>query len=194
MKRYRAVARRLTRLAAQQPPPAPDEAAIVDALTIDEVLSEAGWGMRDTALAVDGFAALRCLITNVDRGARYWQRVAERANVLCAQHNWWLCPLARAEAIEAIAAVESGLLRVRSPAHEHRGPLPIWDFSLLPPWQHIRWNALWALGSAVHRAFWCYAQQTGALADRDIPMDAATLLAWLENMRAETAEGEAIEP
>jgi hypothetical protein len=189
MKSYHAFARRLADFEAQQAPPAPDEVALADALTADEVLNEAAWGLHDTVLVADNFATLRCLVISVDRGARYWQRVAERANALCAQHGWWICALTRSEALDAISAMESGMLRLRPLEHDRPGPLPMWDFLLIPPWQHPRSTALWALGFTVHNAFWGYAQQTGALAARDTPMDVVTLRGWLDLVVGKRAQG-----
>ena len=179
MRSYREMARRLAELEAQQEPPAPDEAAMVAALSDDEVLNEAAWGLRGSALWLDGFAAFRSLITSVDRGAVYWQGIAARVNAVCDARGVVVCPLAQEEVIHARDLLASGVLKVHVDRQSHRPLEPCMDWHLNPPWQHPRSAELWTLGGQVERAFRCYALQTDALDDRTAPMDTDTLIAWL---------------
>lgn len=186
--RYRDVERRLAELEAQQAPAPYADRGDADALTDADVLSEAMWGVRAEALWVDGPAAFRSLITSVDRGGRYWQRIADRTNNLCREQQCWLCCLTPDEAHEAQTLLAAGVLSLYVDHQSHRLIRPLYDWHLNPPWQHPDCAALWSLGSVVTRTFQCYAVQTGALDGRTTPMDTDTLLHWLMLVEGEAHE------
>jgi len=188
--RYRDVEKRLRDLERHyHEDEAGEDVPDADVPSDDEVLQIALSGVRSSSLRFDGFA--QCTLTPLlkpgsAKGA-YWQRIGERASVLCAERSLVLIALTADEAQDAITALESGLLKVsdfntfpgcQSPRHFTM----IERLHFAPPWQHPDSDRLWTLASVVHRALCVWEDQVG-----EVPFtpSADSVLAWLRMVAEE---------
>jgi hypothetical protein len=182
--RYRDVEKRLRALEAHYYEDGDEEAPDADAFSDDEVLQEALAGVRASCLRFDGFA--QCTLTPCHDPVRnprwlYWQRIGERASVLCAERNLVLIALTVDEAQDAITALEQGLLKVYD-FNMFPGCQTPWHYTLIerlhfiPPWQHPERDRLWTLASVLHKALMVWEDQVG-----EVPFtpNANRVLAWL---------------
>jgi hypothetical protein len=182
--RYRDVEKRLRDLERHyHEDEAGEDVPDADVLSDDEVLQIALSGVRSSCLRFDGFAqcGLTPLLKPTSAEGAYWQRIGERASVLCAERNLVLIVLTSYEAQDAITALEQGLLKVydfntfpgcQSPRHF----TTIKRLHIIPPWQHPERDRLWTLASVLHRAMCTWEDQVG-----EVPFtpNADSVLAWL---------------
>jgi hypothetical protein len=185
--RYRDVEKRLRDLERHYQEDEEDDTLDADTPSDDEVLQIALIAVRSSCLRFDGFA--QCVLPpgrdpTIPRWS-YWQRIGERASVLCAERGLVLIALAATEAQEAIAALEAGRLLV-SDMNAHPGcqcpGTTIECLNIIPPWQHPEGDRLWPLASVVHRALIVWEDQVGEVS---FTPSADCVLAWLRMVAEE---------
>lgn len=136
-----------------------------DDLGDDEVLSEAGWALGEGRLMTCWDTGIfRITFGNAAWHPAYWQRVAERAQVIADQRGIIIFPMTPDEISEAIALVESGRLTVKPRHHNHQYSH---SSCIHAPWPAEGWTETYHKGEHLARALdcalWQHRRRTGEL-------------------------------